>query len=78
MSDETPRPQLDVTNLETPKPLWRERRRAWKKLFPKGGKKMSRILYKFREMQRDMLRSDDIEDPNPYAKTYVFYALSEH
>ena len=69
------RPTLDVDNLEPTKKLLQDRRRVWKKFFPKGSKQLSRVLYKFRERQRELLNSENIEDPNPYKKTYLFYAL---
>ncbi len=73
--ESTPRPLLDVTDLNPTKKLLQDRRRVFRKAMPKGSKKLARLLYKFREKQRELLGSEDIEDPNPYDKKYVFYAL---
>ena len=34
------------------------------------------VMYKYRKRQRQLLENDDIEDPDPYVPTYVFYCFT--
>lgn len=74
--DMTPRPEID---LESPRVSARERYKEFKKLLPKYEKKdygkMYYTMKKFRDRQRDLLEKEDVEDPDPYMPTYVFYCF---
>ena len=74
----TPRPTVDP---ESPVPslLRKIRRNEMAKRIPKYNKKdyakMYRVMKKYRSKQMDLLEDDDIEDPDPYVPTYVFYCF---
>lgn len=38
--------------------------------------KMYYVMYKYRKRQRQLLEDNDIEDPDPYDPTYVFYCFT--
>lgn len=70
-----PRPTLDVVNLESPRRLYRKRRRAMKIVLPKEVKKaVSRVVSHYRRKQRK-LWGKKVEDPDPYDSDYVFFCL---
>ena len=70
-----PRPTLDVVNLESPRRVYRERRRAMKLELPKDEKRMaSRVVSYYRRKQKKLLGKTD-SDPDPYDSDYVFYCL---
>lgn len=71
---ETPRPTLDVLNLESPPALKSKRRSALKKAMGPVGPVASRVLSKYRARQTKLLGDFD-DDPSPYKSTYVFYCL---
>lgn len=56
------------------------RRKAFLRLLPKHNRfdygKMYRVLSKFRDKQRKLLGEDDIEDPDPFDSSYVFYCFT--
>lgn len=56
------------------------RKQELAKKIPKyGGKeyaKMYRTMKKYRKKQMELLDDDDIEDPDPYAPSYVFYCFT--
>ena len=72
----TPRPEID---LESPRVSAQERYREFKKLLPKYEKndygRMYYVMKKFRRRQQVLLDYEDIEDPDPYAPSYVFYCF---
>lgn len=78
MSDDgmTPRPTID---LGSPRACSQERYKEFKKLLPKYNRKdygkMYYVMKKFRERQRDLLEKENIEDPDPYMPTYIFYCF---
>jgi hypothetical protein len=70
-----PRPTLDVINLESPRRVYRERRRAMKLELPKEQKKIaSRVVSRYRRKQKK-LWGKTVSDPDPYDPDYVFYCL---
>ena len=71
---ETPRPTLDVDNLDSPQRLRTKRKSAMKKVMGPVGSLTSRIVSKYRRQQTKLLGESD-EDPSPYKPTYVFYCL---
>lgn len=77
----TPRPTLDVTNLESPRTLRSNRRRTLRRIlkaalaFSKKEKKViSKILSRLRRRQKRYLGTKD-SDPDPYDPDYIFYCL---
>lgn len=76
MDEQTPKPTID---LHSPEAEYTERRKEFLKLFPKYSKldygKMYYIMKKFRIRQQLLLDADDIEDPDPFYPTYVFYCF---
>ena len=74
--DMTPRPDIDP---ESPRVSARERYKEFKKLLPNYDKKdygkMYYVMKKFRDRQRDLLDGEDIEDPDPFVPTYIFYCF---
>ena len=74
--DMTPRPSIDP---ESPRGNYRERDTEFKKLLPKydsiAYRKMYYIMKKFRNRQRVLLDDEDIEDPDPFLPTYIFYCF---
>lgn len=70
----TPRPTIDVMNLESPPALKSKRRAALKKTLGPAGPVANRVLSKYRKRQTQLLGDSD-EDPCPYKSTYVFYCL---
>lgn len=76
MDDETPKPTIDPNS---PRADHKEREKEFRKLFPKYNKvdygKMYHIMKKFRNRQRVLLDTDDIEDPDPFMPTYLFYCF---
>lgn len=71
---ETPRPTLDVVNLQSPPALKSKRRSALKKVLGPSGPVVSRVLSKYRKRQAQLLGDSD-EDPSPYSPTHIFYCL---
>lgn len=56
------------------------RANCMKQRMPKYAKhdyaKMYYVMYKYRKRQRQLLEDNDIEDPDPYDPTYVFYCFT--
>ena len=77
----TPRPTIVVSGsqFEYKKSVACQRQRQMKLAMPQVSKsvraRMSYVVNKYRKKQRKMMEDDDIEDPNPYDDTYVFYCL---
>jgi hypothetical protein len=70
-----PRPTLDVVNLESPRRVYRERRKAMKLELPKEEKKRaSRVVARYRLKQKKLLGKTDV-DPDPYDSDYIFFCL---
>ena len=77
------RPTLDVDISES-RSLEERRRRQWKKhmksvlYIPTSDKqKAAYVLRKWRKKQRKLLGKTDIEDPDPFVETYVFYCFNK-
>jgi len=77
MDEETPKPSIDP---DSPKADHKERYKEFLKLFPKYRKaeygKMYYTVNKFRNRQRILLDTNDIEDPDPFCPTYIFYCFT--
>jgi hypothetical protein len=79
--EHTPRPTLDVTNLDSPHRLHSHRRKVMKRAikavldFSKKEKKIvSKIISRLRRRQKRYLGTKDT-DPDPYDPDYIFYCL---
>lgn len=75
------KPTLDV-DMRSNRKLVEKRKRSWNRFMKKvldlprkERKKASEALHTWRKKQRNLLGHRDIEDPNPFDKTYVFYCL---
>lgn len=75
------KPTIDVKSRGNRK-LEEKRRKEWKKhmkavlyISKTEKQRASYVLDKWRRKQRHLLDKKDIEDPDPFAKTYVFYCL---
>ena len=82
--DSTPKPELNVDDLDCPSTLQLQRILDFKKRFPKLTDRHKRriryILTKFRAKQKKMLdegyNDPDYDDPDPYDETYLFYCFT--
>ena len=82
--DSTPKPELNVDDLDCPAALQLHRILDFKKRFPKLTDRHKRriryILTKFRAKQKKMLDEayddPDYDDPDPYDETYLFYCFT--
>lgn len=82
--DSTPKPELNVDDLDCPSTLQLQRILDFKKRFPKLTHRHKRriryILTKFRAKQKKMLDEGyddpDYDDPDPYDETYLFYCFT--
>lgn len=79
--EHTPRPTLDVTNLDSPRSLHSHRKRTMRRIlkaaldFSKKEKKViSKIISRLRRRQKRYLGTKD-SDPDPYDPDYIFYCL---
>lgn len=71
-----PRPTLDEIVIRAKQSVLQTRIRQIKQAMPKEERaRVSYVVNKYRKKQRKMMEDDDIEDPNPYAASYVFYCL---
>lgn len=72
----TPRPTIEIDSLNA---NYKERQKEFLKMFPKYSKvdygKMYYTMKKFRNRQRVLLHTNDIEDPDPFFPTYLFYCF---
>lgn len=77
--DMTPKPTIDPES-PTSSLLRKMRQTEMAKRISKYGKKdyakMYRVMKKYRTRQMDLLKDDDIEDPDPYVSTYVFHCFT--
>ncbi len=71
-----PKPTIDPYS---PRASASQREKDFAKLLPKYDKKdygrMYYVMKKFRNRQKILLGSEDIEDPDPYMPTYIFYCF---
>lgn len=74
----TPRPTLDVVNLNSPLRVYtarkRQLRRALDTLTKEEKKLLSRVMSRYRRKQKKLLGHTET-DPDPYDADYVFYCL---
>jgi hypothetical protein len=77
----TPRPTLDVTNLDSPRSLHSHRRRTMRRILKavldlskKEKKVVSKVISRLRRRQKRYLGTKD-SDPDPYDSDYIFYCL---
>jgi hypothetical protein len=75
LENSTMKPTID-TELEGGVELYRIRQQTLAKRLPKRTREMQNILTHYRELQRKLLKSPNIEDPYPYKHTYIFYCLT--
>lgn len=68
----TPRPSIDP---ESPRGRYDDRNKNLPKYDKVSYGKLYRTMKKFRNRQRVLLDDDDIEDPDPFAPTYIFYCF---
>lgn len=68
------RPTLDLDNLNSPKSLREDRRRALKRAMNRD-KKATEIVSKYRRKQRRLLDGESDSDPDPYDSDYIFFCL---
>ena len=69
------KPTID-TETEGSSELYRKRQYSLAKRLPKRTREVQHILTQYRELQRKLLKSPDIEDPYPYKNTYIFYCMA--
>jgi hypothetical protein len=74
------RPTLDIDDLRSDE----KRRKDWKKhmknilyISKNDKQKVAYVVHKWRKKQRELLGKKDIEDPDPFVETYVFYCLNK-
>lgn len=77
------RPIVDV-DVEGDRKLEEKRKKEWKKhmkavlyISKTEKQRVSYVLHKWRKKQRKLLGKKDIEDPDPFTETYVFYCLDK-
>ena len=73
--DSTMKPIIDI-ETEGDMELYKKRQNALTKRLPKRTREVQYILTQYRELQRKLLKSPDIEDPYPYNKKYIFYCMA--
>lgn len=71
----TTKPIID-TETEGTKTLYNQRQKELAKRLPKRTREMQHVLTQFRELQRSLLKSPNIEDPYPYDNKYIFYCMT--
>ncbi len=68
-----------MIDIDSPCADYKQRYKEFLKLFPKYSRldygKMYYIMKKFRTWQQVLLDKDDIEDPDPFYPTYIFYCF---
>jgi len=76
MEEDTPKPSIDP---DSPRADKSTREKEFQKLFPKQSKvdymKIYYIVNKYRKRQRILLDAQDIEDPDPFLPSYIFYCF---
>jgi hypothetical protein len=73
----TPRPTIDVDNLESPKSLNRERKKALRSRIPRVSPRAYVVVSRYRDRQRKLLGDESDDDPNPYESSYIFFVNNE-
>ena len=63
-------------DIDSPEADARARRRELQARLPRLDNKMLYVLNKYRKRQILLLMDEDIEDPNPYLPTYIFYCFT--
>lgn len=73
--EQTPKPTLEVIDLDSSKNLQSQRKRRMKQIF-KGitTKESKAVVTKYRRRQTHILDGYS-SDPDPYETTYIFYCL---
>lgn len=69
---ETPRPTIDVENLDCPARLAKRRASVMKRRIGGKRRETNKIIKMYRHYQKRLL-PHDWEDPSPYQCTYIFY-----
>jgi signal recognition particle GTPase len=73
--EQTPKPLLEVIDLDSSKNLSSQRKRRMKNIFKSITTKESKdVVTKYRRRQKRLLDGYE-SDPDPYYRTYVFYCL---
>jgi hypothetical protein len=67
---------MPTIDLESPEADYRARRKELQSRLPRLDNKTLYVLNKFRKRQILLLMDEDIEDPNPYLPTYIFYCFT--
>lgn len=70
----TPRPVIDLE--EGGMDLYKKRQKELMKRLPKQSRQAQYVVNRYRTLQRGLLKSSNIEDPNPYNKGYIFYCMT--
>ena len=71
----TMKPTID-TETEGDLDLFKKRQKELVKRMPRRTREVQYILTQYRELQRKLLKSPDIEDPYPYNRSYIFYCMT--
>jgi hypothetical protein len=72
MDSETPKPTIDPESPKT------SRRKLLERIPKRSKKDQCRVYYmmrKFRQRQEELLGTENIEDPDPFEPTYIFYCF---
>lgn len=74
---ETPRPTIEVNNLDSPKSLNAERKKALRSRIPRVSPRAYVVVSRYRNRQRKLLGDESDDDPNPYESSYIFFVNNE-
>ena len=74
MDEETPKPTIDPESPSTQRP--NDIVKTVIKQNKKDYHKVYHTLKKFRALQIDLLNDSDIEDPDPFQPTYIFFCFT--
>ncbi len=69
----TPRPTIDVDNLDSPKSLGEQRKKALRSRIPRVSPRAYVVVSRYRERQRKLLGDESDDDPDPYDPSYIFF-----
>ncbi len=69
----TPRPTVDVDNLDSPKSLNTERKKALRSRIPRVSPRAYVVVARYRDRQRKLLGDESDDDPDPYDPSYIFF-----
>jgi hypothetical protein len=70
---ETPRPTIEVNDLDSPKSLSQERKKALRSRIPRVSPRAYVVVARYRTRQRDLLGGESDDDPDPYDPAYIFF-----